>query len=46
MMRLAFCGSDQNGASATEISPESGLRRPEIIEMVVVLPAPLGPNRP
>ena len=36
----------QNGVPATDTSPASGLSRPEIIEMVVVLPAPLGPRRP
>jgi hypothetical protein len=29
----------------TSASPESGLRRHERMEMVVVLPAPLGPRR-
>src|SRR3989304_2462260 len=35
-----------NGLPSTSTSPASGPRTPQIIEIVVVLPAPLGPRRP
>ena len=41
---LAACWSGARRARATD--PASGSSSPAIIEMVVVLPAPLGPSRP
>jgi len=46
IMLLARCGSDQIEAPATKTSPASGLSRPAMIEMAVVLPAPFGPSKP
>ena len=44
----ARAAPDAPDASAPKIStwPDSGVSRPEIIEMVVVLPAPFGPSKP
>jgi len=39
-------GSRARSTPSKVIRPESGARRPESIESVVVLPAPFGPRRP
>ena len=45
MSSLTFSGLRVTEKPPTRASPESGLSRQERIEMVVVLPAPLGPSR-
>src|SRR5690349_10502087 len=46
MRRLAGLVSDVTASPATSTRPASGRRMPQTIEMVVVLPAPLGPSSP
>jgi hypothetical protein len=44
--RLGRLGSRARSWLLTRMRPEVGLRRPAIIRIVVVLPAPLGPRKP
>ena len=46
MSPLPAMDEGEIGVPATAISPASGSSRPAIIEIEVVLPAPLGPRRP
>jgi len=46
IIRFTFPGFNQISSPSTRTLPVSGFRRPLIMEMLVVLPAPFGPRKP